>query len=153
MNATSEKRLALVHPRLAAAVRAMAAELETEGIVIEVVQGLRTWEEQDALYAKGRTAPGPKVTNAKGGSSYHNFGLAADVCPFIKGKPWWDAPRKTWAHIGRAAKRAGLEWGGDWTTFIDLPHVQLVNLPALAVCRECYQHGGVDAVWAKTEVA
>jgi peptidoglycan L-alanyl-D-glutamate endopeptidase CwlK len=148
MNATSTRRLSQVHPRLADAVRAMAVDLETDGIVIEVVQGLRTWEEQDALYAKGRTTEGPKVTNAKGGSSFHNFGLAVDVCPFIKGKPWWDAPRKTWAHIGRAAKKHGLEWGGDWTSFVDLPHVQLPHI-TLDECRDCFRDGGIPAVWTK----
>jgi hypothetical protein len=42
------------------------------------VQGVRTFAEQDALYAQGRTRKGLRVTNAKGGQSYHNYGLAAD---------------------------------------------------------------------------
>jgi len=46
---------------------------------LKLISGLRTYEEQDALYAQGRTAPGPKVTNAPGGHSNHNFGLAFDM--------------------------------------------------------------------------
>jgi peptidoglycan L-alanyl-D-glutamate endopeptidase CwlK len=46
-----------------------------------VIQGYRTHAEQDALYAQGRTTPGPIVTRAKGGQSPHNWGLAIDVVP------------------------------------------------------------------------
>jgi len=46
------------------------------GLIVDCFQGLRTIEQQDALYAQGRTKPGKVVTNAKGGQSYHNWGLA-----------------------------------------------------------------------------
>ena len=36
----------------------------------------RSFDEQNHLYAQGRTKPGKIVTYAKGGQSYHNFGLA-----------------------------------------------------------------------------
>ena len=49
-------------------------------IQLRVTQGLRTIAEQDELYAQGRTKPGKIVTNAKGGKSNHNSGLAIDVC-------------------------------------------------------------------------
>lgn len=39
----------------------------------------RTFAEQEAIYAQGRTKPGAIVTNAKGGQSYHNYGLAVDI--------------------------------------------------------------------------
>src|SRR5512146_24015 len=81
MDAISEARLKLVCPLLATKIREMADLLAGEGIAIRVTQGLRTWAEQDALYAQSRTAPGPKVTNCKGGYSYHNFGLAVDCVP------------------------------------------------------------------------
>ena len=35
--------------------------------------------EKEALYAKGRTKKGSKATNAKGGQSIHNYGLAFDI--------------------------------------------------------------------------
>src|SRR5262245_49894508 len=79
----TEERLSLVHPGLGSRGRTLMALCAQAGIAILVTQGLRTWKEQDALYAKGRTAPpiGKKyiVTNAKGGSSWHNFGLAFDI--------------------------------------------------------------------------
>jgi hypothetical protein len=147
MKPSSEKRLQQLHPALATAVRAMIADLAVQGTVVEVVQGLRTFAEQDALYAKGRTMPGAIVTQARGGESNHNFGLAVDLCPFTNDKPDWNAPMAVWAAIGASAAAQGLEWGGQWKKFLDKPHVQL---PAMTVkeCARCYQAGGLDAVWA-----
>jgi peptidoglycan L-alanyl-D-glutamate endopeptidase CwlK len=147
MKPASEKRLQQIHPALASAVRATVADLARRGIVVEVVQGLRTYKEQDDLYAKGRTTPGPIVTQARGGQSNHNFGLAVDLCPFTNDKPDWNAPMSVWAAIGAAAEAHGLEWGGQWKKFLDKPHVQL---PVMTVkeCAGCYQAGGLDAVWS-----
>lgn len=81
MDQGSEK-LSAVHPVLAAKVRAAAENLAARGVEIRVVQGMRTADEQDALYAKGRTVlmysqgkAQPIVTKARGGYSSHNFGL------------------------------------------------------------------------------
>ena len=71
----------------ASALRRVVADLASQGVIVEIVQGLRTFAEQDALYAQGRTGPGAIVTQARGGESNHNYGLAADLCPFTDGKP------------------------------------------------------------------
>lgn len=96
-----------------------------EGIDLRVVSAYRGHAEQDRLFAKGRSAPGQRVTNARGGQSWHNFGLAADLAPFIKGRISWDEKEFDWQSIGRWAKAADLEWGGNWKSFKDRPHVQL----------------------------
>lgn len=147
MKPSSEQRLQKIHPALAAAVRAMIADLSAKGLIVEVVQGMRTFAEQDELYAKGRTKPGEIVTRARGGESNHNYGLAVDLCPFTNDRPDWNAPVSAWAAIGAAAEKHGLEWGGQWKKFIDKPHVQM---PAITVreCSRCYADGGMDAVWA-----
>lgn len=147
MKPSSEQRLQKIHPALATAVRAMIADLSAKGLIVEVVQGMRTFAEQDELYAKGRTRPGQIVTQARGGESNHNYGLAVDLCPFTDDKPDWNAPMSAWAAIGAAAEKHGLEWGGGWKKFIDKPHVQL---PAMTVkeCARCHADGGMDAVWA-----
>ena len=147
MKASSEKRLQRLHPALASAVRAVIADLARRGIGVEVVQGLRTFEEQDELFAKGRTKPGPIVTQARGGKSNHNFGLAADLCPFTGDKPDWNAPIAAWAAIGTTAMAHGLEWGGQWKKFLDKPHVQLPSM-TIKECASCYRVGGLDAVWS-----
>jgi hypothetical protein len=148
----SEERLAKVHPAVATRARAMIELLAHAGIQIMVTQGLRTWEEQDALYAKGRTvAPiGNKyvVTKAKGGQSFHNFGLAVDIVILdAMGKTDWDVNHPGWAAASKAGKSVGFEWGGDWTGFKDLPHYQLTNGLVLDRCRTLYASGGLPAVW------
>jgi peptidoglycan L-alanyl-D-glutamate endopeptidase CwlK len=107
-------------------------------IAVRIVQGLRTIEEQNALYAKGRTAPGSIVTNAKGGSSYHNYGLAIDFAILV-GKDGnstydevsWDIKKDNdkdgvadWLEVVKVFEAAGWEWGGRWSSIKDYPHVQ-----------------------------
>jgi peptidoglycan L-alanyl-D-glutamate endopeptidase CwlK len=92
---------------------------------------LRTFAEQDALFAQGRTKPGKIVTKAKGGLSYHNYGLAIDVVLVLDGKEasWdvktdFDGDRKSdWQEIVTIFKQHGWEAGIDWK-FIDAPHFQ-----------------------------
>lgn len=150
MDSNSEKRLAQVHPKLAEKVRELISARAAMGADVRAVQGLRTWAEQDMLYAQGRTRKGPRVTNAKGGQSYHNFGLAVDLCPFRDGKPQWN-DGAGFGFIGAVAMQLGLDWGGSWKRFPDRPHVQLKGLPDLATCRMLYKQGGLDAVWAKVK--
>jgi hypothetical protein len=78
----SISRVLLLHPKFRASAQAFIEDAEnTLGITLRIVQGLRTFAEQDALYAQGRTAPGNIVTYSKAGTSYHNFGIALDVVP------------------------------------------------------------------------
>jgi peptidoglycan L-alanyl-D-glutamate endopeptidase CwlK len=89
-----------------------------------VIQSRRTIEEQAALYAQGRTAPGSIVTRAQPGFSWHNYGLAFDAAPFSDdGQPDWRNDLK-FALMGQAGIAAGLEWGGAWQHFPDRPHFQ-----------------------------
>ena len=147
MNPSSDNRLKKIHPELARRVRTLIDNLAKAGMQIEVVQGLRTFAEQDALFAQGRTKPGKVVTNARGGQSNHNYGLAVDVVPFNDNKPNWDAPNSIWVAIGAEAEKLGLEWGGNWKKFIDKPHIQMPGL-SVKQCVACFNKGGLEAVWA-----
>ncbi|MGZ8844946.1 MAG: peptidoglycan-binding protein [Pyrinomonadaceae bacterium] len=146
VSANSQRRLDKVHPKLAQAVAAVINTLAAEGLKVEVVQGLRTFAEQDALFAQGRTKPGKKVTKAKGGQSNHNYGLAVDLCPFVGGEPQWE-DEKGFDRIGAAGKKQGLKWGGDWPNFPDRPHLEL---PGLTIDQyfALHQQGGLEKVWA-----
>jgi D-alanyl-D-alanine carboxypeptidase/Putative peptidoglycan binding domain len=147
MTPASESRLNKVHPELARRVRMLIDTFAQTGVQIEVVQGLRTFAEQDALFAQGRSRPGQVVTRARGGQSNHNYGLAIDVVPYANGKPNWNAPNSIWSAIGAEAEKLGLEWGGDWKRFIDRPHVQLPGL-TIKQCFVLFKKGGLEAVWA-----
>lgn len=125
------KRIAKLHPELRAEVSNILLEIQSKNIEIRIVQGMRTFAEQDSLYAKGRTAPGKIVTNAKGGQSYHNFGLSVDFCLLHKdGSISWDLKEdadkdgiKDWMEVVDVFEKYGWSWGGYWKKK-DNPHFE-----------------------------
>lgn len=132
MDVRSEAALATVNPALAGKVRAAAVVLEAAGTYLLVVSGLRTADQQNALYAQGRTTPGHIVTNAKAGQSMHNYGLAVDVVPYLSGQSGnlnWQPSTPQYQAMVDALKAQGLGWGGDWVTFKDEDHFQMSDVP------------------------
>jgi peptidoglycan L-alanyl-D-glutamate endopeptidase CwlK len=110
------------------------AQLKSYKMII--TQAYRSKAEQDKLYAQGRTIPGKIITNAKGGTSMHNYGLAIDFClvdPTGK-KATWDIKtdfdkdgQADWLEVVKEAKKLGFAWGGDFKTFVDYPHLQMLG--------------------------
>lgn len=143
MNDTiSIDRAKLLHPKVSQEVINIITEIEhnifPKSIRIRIAQGLRTIDEQNELYAQGRTKPGKIITKAKGGSSYHNYGLAIDFA-LLYDKDGngefeelsWDTAKDfdkngmaDWKSVVTLFEAHGWEWGGRWRTFSDLPHVQ-----------------------------
>lgn len=135
------QRIALLHPARRHEVEQILTFAEAkfpQNMAIRIVQGLRTFSEQDALYAQGRTKPGPIVTKAKGGQSLHNYGIAIDFA-ILHDKDnngsyeelSWDTVTDfdkdglvDWQEVVTSFEQAGWEWGGKWRTFRDLPHCQ-----------------------------
>lgn len=147
----NKQRLAKLHPVFAERVRRLLAKMEADGINILITQGLRTREEQDALYAQGRTKPGPIVTNARGGQSQHNYGLAVDLCPddlLQAGLQLdWNAGHPAWKKLLALAPTFNLAEGDAWS-FKDTPHFYPIELPATTgKLRIEYAKGGMKAVW------
>jgi peptidoglycan L-alanyl-D-glutamate endopeptidase CwlK len=122
-----------LRPEVRPMVDAFLASCAAANIDVLVTSTSRTNEEQAALYAKGRTAPGPKVTNAPPGQSAHNFGLAIDIVPIINGKPDWRGADLVWQQVGALGQAAGLEWAGaPGFPFPEEPHFQLPNWRTVA---------------------
>lgn len=119
----SEKVITTLLPEVQPMARALVQKAALGGIRIKVISGLRTYAEQDALYARGRTAPGSIVTNARAGYSNHNFGIAFDVGVFERNTYLDDSPK--YKAVGVLGTDLGLEWGGNWKTIVDQPHLQL----------------------------
>lgn len=98
-----------------------------------VSSGFRTLEEQQTLYALGRTRPGKIVTYADGVRvpSDHQRGRAVD-CAFLVDADHdgnvdegsWDG-QHPWTLYGHVARTLGLKWGGDWVRFKDPGHIYL----------------------------
>jgi peptidoglycan L-alanyl-D-glutamate endopeptidase CwlK len=135
MDKFTQKRINLLHPLVRDEITAIINECNTVltgKAKIRITQGLRSVEEQNELYAQGRTKAGKKVTNAKGGQSIHNYGLAVDICLIIDNKTasWdttkdWDNDQVAdWYECVKIFAKYGWEWGGNWKNFKDLPHFE-----------------------------
>lgn len=138
----NEKIISTLKPLVAQMARELVVVMkEKHGIDLEITSGYRSPAQQDAIYAQGRTTPGAIVTQAKGGQSFHNFGVAFDCVPLIGGKPEWSSAYTTTA---LEASIIGLEHGDRG--YVDLPHFEC----RLGYSLEDFQDGKVD--WSKYEV-
>lgn len=152
-DARTEKNLATLDPKAQPMFRRFLslaqATAATMGCDYILIGGNRTWAEQDALYAQGRSVEGSIVTNARGGSSNHNFGIAGD-CGVFQGKVYLDGGNKAQAALAAKVHKAcsehaaacGLEWGGSWTSLKDLPHFEAKTGLTLAQKRSLYSKKG-----------
>lgn len=120
----NSRRLDDLLPPVKERVEAFLALAKAAGIDLLVTSTYRDSESQQALYAQGRTAPGPVVTSAMPGWSYHNWRCAVDVVPIRAGKCVWNDRDQVWQVVGRMGEQAGLEWAGNWIKFREYPHFQ-----------------------------
>jgi peptidoglycan LD-endopeptidase CwlK len=127
----SETYIATLLPEVRPIARVLVQKAAQSGIKLKIISGLRTYAEQEKLYARGRTKPGPRVTNAPGGHSNHNFGIAFDVAVF-EGAKYLRKSAKYKA-VGVLGMDLGLEWGGNWKSMVDQPHFQLRPAWATAI--------------------
>lgn len=108
-------------------------EAVNQGYEAKIICGTRTYAEQNDLYRQR-----PKVTNARGGQSWHNFGLAWDFGIFqdrnyLPNHPLYTTLGKLYAKID------GLEWGGTWKSFTDPPHLQLHQFGSISEARRSFE--------------
>jgi hypothetical protein len=120
-----DKKLQSMKPEMAAKVRAVLDRLAQRGFQPKVFFGWRSVLVQAQLFADGKS----KVR-----FSFHNAQLpdgtpqsyAADI---IDSRFAWGKEAETsgfWKALGEEARTQGLVWGGDWKSFPDVAHVQLV---------------------------
>jgi len=124
----TDQRIMTLNPKVQPSAFAFINEVEAKlGFRLRVTQALRTIADQNALYAQGRTAPGNRVTKARGGQSYHNYGLALDVVEIeLNGNVNWrkgDMP--FWNSVAAIGISHGFDWGGNFKNGADLPHFEM----------------------------
>jgi peptidoglycan LD-endopeptidase CwlK len=153
-------RIANLHPKLrdkALSEYKEACRLLTGNAMLRYAYTLRTWQEQSALFAQGRTVLFDKtgkrlgkVTNADAGSSFHNYGLAWDIVLLVDtngdGKftaASWDTKKDfdsdgvaDWMEVVNYFKFKGAKWGGDFTSFKDAPHFEFTYGLTIAECKK-----------------
>ena len=133
MDKASQERIQKLHPSVRDEVTLIVNECNAAlkgRSQMRITQGLRTFAEQDALYAQR-----PKVTNAKGGQSVHNYGFAVDIVLIIDGKTasWdtkkdWDGDKVSdWDECVKIFAKHGWSWGGNWASFKDMPHFDKIG--------------------------
>lgn len=133
MDKTTQDKISKLHPSVREEVKKIITECDialSGRSKIRITQGLRTFEEQDALYKQR-----PKVTNAKGGQSVHNYGFAVDIVLIIDGKiASWDTHKDwdldgiaDWDECVKIFAKHGWSWGGNWNTFKDMPHFDKIG--------------------------
>lgn len=162
MDEISLQRIAQAHPKIRAELLKIYKEANNalgKNVRLRFTHVLRTFKEQDDLFAKGRTTgkKGAIVTQSKGGQSYHNYALAVDFCLLIDtngdgtfDKVSFDPLRDfdgdriaDWKEVVSVFKKYGYEWGGDWR-FKDMPHFQKTFGYNWRKLLELYKAGKVD---------
>ncbi|WP_425024024.1 M15 family metallopeptidase [Planococcus ruber] len=122
-----------LHPIVAEKTDQLVQQAQSIGIDILITDGFRSAEEQNDLHNQGRSAAGNIVTYARGGESYHNYGLAIDFALRLdNGDVVWDIERdnngngeRDWYEVAAIGKELGFAWGGDWQRFKDYPHLEM----------------------------
>lgn len=129
MDKLTLERIKLAHPNIRKELAQQYTEINSllpKGVRLRFAYVYRSNSEQDALFNQR-----PKVTNAKGGQSIHNYGLAFDIVLLydkdgnetFETASW--AQNKHWMQVVNYFKSKGWQWGGDWTKFKDGPHFQM----------------------------
>jgi len=161
METVSYPKVTGLHPKVVDTLEEVLNEAKARGLNVSLHSGLRTAEEQDKLYALGRTIVNPDgksadkpmgniVTNAQAFSSWHNFGLALDIVfKDSKGNFTWNKSLEEWAQLGVVGKMFGFQWGGDWTKFPDYPHFQMLGkIESISQAKKILFEQGLDKLWA-----
>ncbi|EDZ49000.1 peptidase M15 [Bacillus cereus] len=120
---TSSNHLQSLHPYVEILAKEFLKLTKTNGLDVRIYSVFRSWSEQDKLFSLGRWKPGKKVTNARGGESYHNWGLAFDAAPYENNSIPWNNIKK-FKQMGYIGEQLGLTWGGRFTTIVDYPHFE-----------------------------
>lgn len=121
---TTDNNINILHPKVIGYASDFINYCDREkNVKLRVYSSYRSIKEQNDLYAQGRTIDGKIVTNAKGGYSYHNYGLAIDLVEIKDGVALWKNER--WLEIGSWGRSFGFEWGGDFKKIKDNPHFQM----------------------------
>ena len=97
------------------------------GIDVLITSTYRDNESQGALYAQGRSTPGPRVTNARPGESFHNYRIAFDFVPIVDGKAQWN-DKTAYLRMAEIGESVGRSWAGRWRGALrEMAHFQDAN--------------------------
>ncbi len=91
-------------------------------------------------YCQLKTAYCQQSVNVRGGNSCHNFGIAWDIGIFTENSGYiTDGP--LYDQVAKTGLTDDLEWGGNWTRFVDKPHYQLKLRNPIRLVRQQFEAG------------
>ena len=147
----SERSITTLSLKAQSLARHFLARVLDGGLRARIISGTRTYAAQDALFRQGRFGnPGPKITNARGGQSNHNFGIAWDIGIFTASGGYLDdgSDYQKAAALGLTATLNEVEWGGNRTGFVDRPHYQLNLGLSIDSLRDGFENGSLGNAYA-----
>lgn len=107
-----------LHPFFRDKITELIYRCHKKGIELAIVESYRTRAKQAEYFSMGK-----KYTRSAGGKSKHQYGLAVDLVPIVKGEPMWDN-KILWKKIGMIGESLGLRWGGRWRSIYDPAHFE-----------------------------
>lgn len=110
---TEQEKILELFPKFGILVEKLLDKGRQKGLRLLLVYGLRTFKEQEELYAKGRTAPGAIITKAPPGKSWHNYGLAVDIA-VIENNRWISNTDERWDILREIADGLGFDPVISW---------------------------------------
>tara|TARA_R110001592_G_scaffold144715_3_gene368041 strand:- start:1414 stop:1842 length:429 start_codon:yes stop_codon:yes gene_type:complete len=133
---TSIKRMEGIDERLIRvlfrAIRISSKKKDGVDFTIPQLAGLRTADQQNKLFENGFSK-----CDGYEKKSYHQSGRAVDVIPYIKGKNVYNLDEtekqllfyKVAVCMLEASNKEGvqLNWGGNWSSWLDRPHFEIRN--------------------------
>lgn len=145
-DARSERHLSTLHIKAQERARKFMKDASQGSFRCSIISGTRSYREQNALFAQGRYGnPGPIVTRSRGGFSDHNFCIAWDIGLFDRTGKYLTgatvAEVKAYQDVGSSVDLTDLEWGGNWTSFVDRPHYQLKIRQGPSAVRSLFELG------------
>ena len=135
-----------LNPEFQKIIYQLLKKAHSESLNVYEFSGFRSFEEQNKLYNKI-----PRVTKARGGMSWHNYGLAVDIVFKDSRRRWSWANKHNWKRLGEIGKELGLFWGGDFRSFSDRPHFQYTKGLKISEAKRLHDKGGLLEVWKELE--
>jgi len=124
--------------------------IKVTNVDLIIVNGNRSIQEQQDMYAQGRTKPGAIITNVDGVNDIgkHNElpAKAVDICCYVNGKASWEI--KHLCYLGGVVMSTAnrlyeegkikhrIRWGGNWDgdgeiisdqNLVDGPHYEIID--------------------------
>lgn len=150
------ERIKEIHPKLKTELSEIYSEIVERNLPVRFTDVFRSIADQNVLFEQGRSKPGRVVTHARGGQSFHNYGLAVDFCLLTMDandtpSAIWEMQtdfnknsQNDWGEVVFIFKHFGWEWGGEWIKFTDTPHFQKTFNYTTKDLLDKHQNGEVD---------